>query len=109
MPDVLGEITRRIDALEAAVFGRASDYFDRKLTKPMVALREAKSARQIEREVGGGKYPPPDEIINGRWYWWLSTLERHDRERSQSTTRTPPNAGNPRQRKDVTAQPQPGS
>jgi hypothetical protein len=109
MPDILGNLIRRIDALEAAVHGRASDFFDRKLTKPMVALREAKSARQIERDVENRAYPPPDEIINGRWYWWLSTLERHDRERLQSTTRTPPNAGNPRQRKDVTAQPQPES
>lgn len=81
MPDILGNLIRRIDALEAAVHGRASDFFDRKLTKPMVALREAKSARQIERDVENRAYPPPDEIINGRWYWWLSTLERHDRER----------------------------
>jgi hypothetical protein len=109
MPDILGELIRRIDALEAAVYGRASGFFNRKLTKPQVALREAKSPRQIERDVENGSYPPPDEIINGRWYWWLSTLERHDRERVRSTTRTPPNAGNPRQRKDVTTQPQPKS
>jgi hypothetical protein len=103
MPDVLGEIIRRLDALEAAVHGRVSDFFDRKLTKPQVALREAKSARQIERDVEDEKFPPPDEIINGRCYWWLSTLERHDRERVQSTTRKPPNAGKGRQRRTASS------
>jgi hypothetical protein len=98
MPNVLGDILQRLDALEAAIHGRASDFFNRKLTKPQVALREAKSVRQIERDVEDRKYPPPDEIINGRWYWWLSTLERHDRERVQSRTCRPPNAGKPARR-----------
>jgi len=88
MPDVFADLVRRVEMLEAAVRGRASDYFNRKLTKPMVALREAKSARQIERDVASGAYPPPDEILNGRWYWWLSTLERHDRTRLHSPPRT---------------------
>jgi hypothetical protein len=86
MPDVLGDIIRRIDALEAAVFGRASEFFNHKLTKPQVALREAKSVRQVERDVEKQVLPPPDEIINGRWYWWLSTLERHDREQGENAT-----------------------
>jgi hypothetical protein len=93
MPDVLGDLIRRIEALEAAVQGRASDFFDRKLTKPMVAVREAKSPRQIERDVQNQVLPPPDEILNGRWYWWLSTLERHDRQRVQSPRRAPPTRG----------------
>jgi hypothetical protein len=29
MPDVIGEIIQRVDALEAAVHGRASDLFNR--------------------------------------------------------------------------------
>ena len=69
-------------------------------------MREAKSVRQIERDVQNQLLPPPDEILNGRWYWWLSTLEKHDRERPQSTTRAPKGA---KPRKDVTARPQPGS
>jgi hypothetical protein len=39
MPDVLGEILRRLDALEGAVHGRASQFFDRKLSKVQVAIR----------------------------------------------------------------------
>jgi hypothetical protein len=93
MPDILGDVLQRLDALEAAILGRASDFFDRKLTKPQVALRNAISARQLERNVKDEKHPPPDEIVNGRWYWWLSTLERHDRERVQSPRRAPSNAG----------------
>jgi hypothetical protein len=107
MPDILGDVLRRLEALEAAVLGQASVFFDRKLTKPQVALRRANSTRQLERDVKDGKHPPPDEIINGRWYWWLSTLERHDRERVQSVTRRPPNAGQGSPRKQAADQPDP--
>ena len=62
MPDVLGDLIRRIGALEAAVQGRASDFFDRKLTKPMVATREAKSVRQVERDVQNQVLPPPEQF-----------------------------------------------
>jgi hypothetical protein len=47
--------------------------------------------------VADGSLSPPD-IINGRCFWWLSVLQRHDRERAQSTARTPCNAGKPRPR-----------
>ena len=40
MPDIIGQILQRLDALEAAVNGRASEHFDRKLFKAEVALRE---------------------------------------------------------------------
>jgi hypothetical protein len=118
MPDILGDLIRRIDALEAAVLGQASEFFNRKLFKPQVALREGRHPRSIERDYKGKdkkkkKFPPPDGVTNGREWWWLSTLERHDREQAglPVTTRTPPNAGKgrPRQRKHVTAQPSPGN
>jgi hypothetical protein len=100
MPDVIGEIIRRLDALEGAVLGRTSNFFDRKLFKPEVALREGRSMRSVDRDAAAKKFPPPDGVTNGREWWWLSTLERHDRERVQSTTRTPPNAGKPAIRRE---------
>jgi hypothetical protein len=51
-------------------------------------LRVVDCARQIERDVEKRAFPPPDEIISGRWYWWLSTLERHDRERIDFASRS---------------------
>jgi predicted DNA-binding transcriptional regulator AlpA len=70
---------------------------DRRLTKRQVAEREACSTRTIDRRVADGSFPAPN-VIAGRLYWWLSALQRHERERSQSTTRTPCNAGKPRPR-----------
>ena len=95
MPDIIGLILQRLDALEAAVKGRASEHFDRKLFKAEVALREGVVARTIERNVGAGSFPPPDGVTNGHAWWWLATLERHDRAvaAKPATTRTPPNAG----------------
>ena len=107
MPDVLGDIIRRLDALEATVHGHASDFFDRKLFKPQVSLREGRHMRSIERgyknkdkDKDREKFPPPDGVTNGREWWWLSTLERHDRERVQSTTQRPPNAGKPAMKRE---------
>jgi hypothetical protein len=54
---------------------------DRKLDKPQVAIRENVTTRTLERWVEGGDFPAPDDIINGRWMWWLSTLQAHDRRR----------------------------
>ena len=59
MPDIIGQILQRLDALEAAVNGRASEHFDRKLFKAEVALREGVVARTIERNVAEGSFPPP--------------------------------------------------
>jgi hypothetical protein len=107
MPDIIGQILQRLDALEAAVHGRASEHFDRKLFKPEVAFREGVVARTIERNVAAEKFPPPDGVTNGHAWWWFSTLERHDRAvaAKPATTRTPPNAGKekPRQQKDQVA------
>ena len=95
MPDIIGQIQQRLEALEAAVNGRTSEYFDRKLFKAEVALREGVVARTIERNVAAGRFPLPDGVTNGHAWWWLDTLERHDRAvaAKPATTRTPPNAG----------------
>jgi hypothetical protein len=37
------------------------------------------SARTIRRWELSGVLPPPDRIINGRKFWWLETLEAHER------------------------------
>src|SRR5262245_35114575 len=97
--NVFHEILQRLDVLEAAVLGRgAATFFDRRLNKGQVGLHEGCSPRTIERGVKKGTFPPPDEIINKRAYWWLSTIERHNRERIRSATQTPPNAGKGRPR-----------
>src|SRR5262249_4026700 len=112
MPDILGELIRRIDALEAAVHGRASEFFQRKLFMAEVALREGRTARTIQRDQEKQKFPPPDGVNNGHVWWWLSTLEANDRAQASlpATTRRPPNAGKhtirrakPRKRKPATA------
>lgn|SRR5262249_20096070 len=101
MPDVLGDVLRRLDALEAAVFGRASQFFNRKLFKREVAQREGCHPRTIERKVVDGTYPPPDGVENGYPWWWLSTLEANDRAQAAlpPTTKKPSNAGRGRPRK----------
>jgi len=76
-------IYARLDALEAMVMGRtmrATDpRFDRRLTKAQLAVRRGVSARTIDRDVKRGVLPPP-EIENGRCYWWLSILQKHERK-----------------------------
>jgi len=76
----------RLVALEQVVFGgRKGDLkkagTDQKKYKSQVALREGVVERTIERWVEDGDYPPPDDIVNGRPIWWLSTLQAHDRRR----------------------------
>ena len=46
MPDIIGQILQRLDALEAAVNGRASEHFDRKLFKAEVALAWTRGLRE---------------------------------------------------------------
>src|SRR5262245_12587549 len=81
--NVIDEIQARLDALEALVFGGSRGDltkagFNRRVSKREAALRENCSTRSIERRVKAGTYPAPDDIINGRWSWWLSTLQAHD-------------------------------
>jgi hypothetical protein len=105
--NILNDLRYRISVLEAVVLGRRDSsrptdpQLDRRLTKRQLALRRGKSTRTVDRDVERGLLPPP-EIENGRCYWWLSTLERHDRERVQSRTQTPPNAGKPAARREHT-------
>jgi hypothetical protein len=46
-----------------------------------------KSLRTIERWVKDGVLPPPDRIINGRWYWYQATLDVCDRQATIETAR----------------------
>jgi hypothetical protein len=83
MTKVLTDIIDRLEALESVVFGRAGGARgggDRRLTKPEVAVRNGVTKRTIDRWVKDGTLPPPD-IINGRYFWWLSALQRHERKR----------------------------
>ena len=51
-----------------------------------------KAARSLRRWVLAGVFPPPDQVIRGRNYWWESTLTQHERrlvaERSSSPAET---------------------
>jgi hypothetical protein len=74
------------------VFGRGS--LDRKLFKSQVAVREGDCAtRTVDRKVEKGRLPPPDGVDGNKPFWWLSTLERHDRQRRRTAVRTPPGEG----------------
>jgi hypothetical protein len=48
-------------------------------TRGVRARYDDKSARTIRRWVLAGVLPPPDRTINGRHFWWLETLEAHER------------------------------
>jgi hypothetical protein len=90
----INDIYLRLDALEAAVLGRkdasrpVDTGEDRRLTKRQLALRRGNSTRTVDRDVERGALPPP-EIENGRCYWWLSVLQRHEREHSAAPPRSP--------------------
>jgi hypothetical protein len=86
-------MSSRLAALETIVLGHTTEQpvdaaADRRLTKREVAIRRGKSTRTIDRDVKRGVLPPP-EIENGRSYWWLTVLQRHERERKQSKPHTP--------------------
>ena len=53
------------------------------LNKRGVGVRYGNRAlRTIERWVRSGVLPPPDQVINQRWYWNETTLDAHDRQRT---------------------------
>lgn len=84
---IFDDILDRLGALEAVVMGRkdaapTDPRFDRRLTKRELAQRRGKSTRTVDRDVERGVLPPP-EVENGRCYWWLSTLQRHERKRAK--------------------------
>jgi predicted DNA-binding transcriptional regulator AlpA len=76
---VVSDLLQRVAALEQKVLGGTPD---RRLTKRQVAEREGVSPRTVDRHVAAGLFPAP-EMICGRAYWWLSTLEAYDAERLQ--------------------------
>jgi IS30 family transposase len=80
-------IISRLSRLETVVLGHTADEVDaagdRRLTKRELATRRGKSTRTIDRDVKRGTLPPP-EFENGRAYWWLSALQRYEREHKQS-------------------------
>jgi hypothetical protein len=47
-----------------------------------VAERYSVHLRSIARWMARGVIPPPDQVINGRHYWFLETLEEADRQRT---------------------------
>jgi hypothetical protein len=49
-------------------------------TRGVRARYADRSARTLKRWIRAGRFPPPDVIINNRHFWWLETLERHERE-----------------------------
>jgi hypothetical protein len=48
-----------------------------------------KAGRTIRRWVVAGQFPKPDKIINGRNYWWLQTLEQHERRAVTANSAAP--------------------
>jgi hypothetical protein len=68
---VLDAILARLDALERHVLGRVR----RRVTKAEKARREGVSTRTIARWVDADRLEKP-EIINGRWYFWITEGEQ---------------------------------
>lgn len=101
---VLDAILARLDALEAAAFGRPRQ----RLSKAELAKAEGCSTRQVMRKVEQNLLPPPDDVINNRLFWWSDTIERHRRERVRAEADSPAAraARNPqlRPRKPATAE-----
>jgi hypothetical protein len=89
---ILTDICDRLEALETVVLGRAGGTRgggDRRLDKSQAAIRNGVTTRTIKRWVDDGILPPPD-IINGRWFWWLSKLQQHERQRLREGLATQP-------------------
>jgi hypothetical protein len=47
-----------------------------------LADRYGTHLRTISRWVARGIIPPPDQVIRDRRYWFVQTIERHDREQT---------------------------
>jgi hypothetical protein len=65
-------------------------FHDRKLSKIQLARREAITTRSVDRRVKDGRLPPPDGAEGRQPYWWLSALQRHDREHTGLVARHEP-------------------
>jgi hypothetical protein len=99
----LDAIHLRLDALERRTFGHPRQ----RLSKRQLAEHEGCSTRQVMRKVEQKLLPPPDDVTNGRLFWWSDSLERH-RKRAQADTPAARRARNPalRPRKSVQAAPE---
>jgi hypothetical protein len=49
------------------------------LSDQKLGIRWDVHPRTIKRRRRAGKFPPPDAVINGRPYTWLSTVQEHER------------------------------
>jgi hypothetical protein len=61
MFNIFGDILRRLQVLEAAILGRASEHFDRKIFKAEVALREGRTTRDQGWQGRGRRSPGAHE------------------------------------------------
>ena len=86
----LDAIRAQLAALEEAAFGRPRQ----RLSKAELAKAEGCSTRQVMRKVEQKLLPPPDDVNNGRLFWWSDTIERH-RKRAQADTPAARRARNP--------------
>jgi hypothetical protein len=90
----LATIQARLDALEKTVLGRPRQRW----SKSELAKTEGCSPRQVMRKVDKGLLPPPDEVLNGRLYWWSDSVEDH-RKRGTADTPAARAARNPQLRR----------
>ena len=88
---VLRAIEDRLAALETTVLGHPR----KRLSKSELAKAEGCSTRQVMRKVEQKTLPPPDDVINGRLFWWLESIERYRSKRSQADTAAARAARNP--------------
>jgi len=77
---LLDSIVARLDALETAVIGKPR----RRLSKSALAQQRGITPRSVMRQVAAGILPPPDDVENGRLYWWSDSVERHRKREADS-------------------------
>jgi hypothetical protein len=96
----LDTILARLDALETAMHGQPR----KRMSKADVAHQERCHPRTVMRKVGDGSLPPPDDVVNGRLFWWSDSIERY-RKRGPPDTPAARAARNPRLRKPALTSP----
>jgi hypothetical protein len=114
---IIADITRRLAVLETHVLGGSvveqpvDAASDRRLFKGEVAERRGKSTRAIPRDIAKKLMPPPDGIENNRPWWWLSSLQKHERQQRDAQTpqiaRQPPSIGRSHTKPDHKSRPPP--
>jgi hypothetical protein len=82
----LAAVVQRVGAIENAISDRSADQpvdedssQDRRLSKKQLARRWNKSTRSIDRERRKPGFVV-GELINGRWFWWLSKVQQYERQ-----------------------------